>query len=284
VTIGDFNGDGMQDAAFALYGENNISILFGEGNGTFNGLKTLAAFDNYVGLAVADLNMDGVLDILGGGGLEVFIGHGDGTFEAGTTIAFLPDRQPIVGDYDGDGIPDVAGVSQVDGSISIARGRGDGTFETPIVHANGFRCSNILAADLDSDGVLDFAGTNYTGNKLEVMLGTTRELTTMQKLNLSTVENAQAAMLTLAATADRVSRQQGALAASESRLSHADDFLNVLRENSNAALATITDIDVAEEIATLVRTQIIEQGATAVLAQANQSADLVLQLLSEYHP
>jgi flagellin len=83
----------------------------------------------------------------------------------------------------------------------------------------------------------------------------------------------QLAIGTLAST-------RGSLGASESRLNSAIGYLTVARENYVAAESRIRDIDVAEESANLVRLQVLEQAATAVLAQANQQPATVLKLLA----
>ncbi len=76
-----------------------------------------------------------------------------------------------------------------------------------------------------------------------------------------------------------LTNNRGTLGAAESRLSHAINFLTVTRENFIAAESRIRDIDVAEESATLTRLTILQQAATAIVAQANQQPQLVLSLL-----
>lgn len=72
---------------------------------------------------------------------------------------------------------------------------------------------------------------------------------------------------------------RGLLGAAESRLQRAVDFLSVVRENYVAAESRIRDADIAQEVAEMVRLQILQQTETALLAQANQQPGLVLQLL-----
>lgn len=76
-----------------------------------------------------------------------------------------------------------------------------------------------------------------------------------------------------------VAQLQGEFGAVEARLQVAANRLQVDRENFQAAASQITDVDVATEAATLTRTQILQQAASAVLAQANQQPGLALQLL-----
>ena len=77
----------------------------------------------------------------------------------------------------------------------------------------------------------------------------------------------------------RVSGHRATLGATINRLEYAADNLTNISQNSRAARSRILDTDYAEETTKLARTQIIQQAATAVLAQANQQAKSVLSLL-----
>lgn len=99
-------------------------------------------------------------------------------------------------------------------------------------------------------------------------------------VNTAAAEAAALNALTAVRSAiDTVSLNRGTLGAAESRLSSAVSTLQVQRENLLTAESRIRDIDVANEAAELVRLQIIQQGAAAVLAQANQQPALALNLL-----
>jgi flagellin len=73
---------------------------------------------------------------------------------------------------------------------------------------------------------------------------------------------------------------RGTLSAAEARLSTAVDYLAVVRENVNAAEGKIRNADIAQEVAEMVRLQVLQQSGTAILAQANQQPAVVLKLLS----
>ncbi|MBN8549501.1 MAG: flagellin FliC [Deltaproteobacteria bacterium] len=72
---------------------------------------------------------------------------------------------------------------------------------------------------------------------------------------------------------------RGTLGAAESRLSTAVNYLTVARENFVAAESRIRDVDVAQEVAQMVRLQILQQSGAAIVAQANQQPSVVLSLL-----
>ncbi len=102
-------------------------------------------------------------------------------------------------------------------------------------------------------------------------------------VNGSTVGDAQANALTalaaVEAAMDQVSAQRGALGACDSRLSHAIDNLSVASENFAAAADRITDVDVAQETANLVKHQILQNAAVSLLSHSNAMPQIALQLL-----
>src|SRR5260370_42672145 len=63
VAVGDFNGDGVQDLVIANFGSNNVSVLLGNGDGTFQGARNFAAGASPNSVAVGDFNGDGVQDL-----------------------------------------------------------------------------------------------------------------------------------------------------------------------------------------------------------------------------
>jgi len=76
-----------------------------------------------------------------------------------------------------------------------------------------------------------------------------------------------------------VQAERSNLGAIQNRLTHTIDNLSNIVTNTSASKSKIKDADYAKETAELTRTQIIQQAATAMLAQANQSQQIVLQLL-----
>lgn len=99
--------------------------------------------------------------------------------------------------------------------------------------------------------------------------------------NTSTLAQAAAtnALSAVSSAITSLGNIRGLLGASQSRLDTAVNYLTVVRENFIAAESRIRDADVAEEVAKMVRLQVLQQAGTAVLAQANQQPSLVLELL-----
>jgi hypothetical protein len=147
VAVADFNHDQKPDLVLvnapANSAQGNISVLIGNGDGTFHNPVQYAAAVGTNSLTVADLNNDGTPDVVVAnsdaqfttGALNVFIGKGDGTFRTGTTYEFGRGAASVaVADFNGDGKVDLAvsafDVNTIPGpdSLNLFLGNGDGTF------------------------------------------------------------------------------------------------------------------------------------------------------------
>ena len=179
VALADFNKDGKLDAAVANYGSDNISILIGNGDGTFQSASNynVKANSKVWGLAVADLNGDGKLDIVvtpnSLSEIEIFFGNGDGTFQ--TQFSSVPvQRSPIsvaAADLNGDGKMDLAVVNHASDTVSILLGNGNGTFQSQVTYPIGVQARWVVIADFDHDQKLDLAVVNGGDNNVAILLG-----------------------------------------------------------------------------------------------------------------
>jgi len=115
-----------------------------------------------------------------------------------------------------------------------------------------------------------------------VLLGQTREgVAPLLPFALTTQADALQALAPLERKLNQLSAQRGVIGAFQSRLSAAVNVLSGTTENYTAAESRIRDADIALEVADLVRLQIGQQAATAVLAQANQAPALAILLLRD---
>jgi hypothetical protein len=188
LLAGDFNGDGRLDLAVANAGNypdfaGIVSVLLGNGDGTFQAPITTTVGTAPISMVASDFNGDGRLDlavvdsgdmVFGGtrpGDLTVLQGNGDGTFGSPVTFYVGPFPVPIVSaDFNGDGHPDLAVMTNDYTTLSVLLGHGDGTFQTKVAISDPNATGRIVAGDFNGDGRLDLAIGRFDGN-LEVLLG-----------------------------------------------------------------------------------------------------------------
>jgi flagellin len=122
----------------------------------------------------------------------------------------------------------------------------------------------------------------YSGNDKITLNGSSLDLTT-STLGISTdpdtLTNAQTALTQLDTAIDKVNTAVGLIGANQSRIESAADNVKTIISNFQAAESTIRDLDMADEMTTFSKNQILAQAGTAMLAQANQNGQGVLQLL-----
>jgi flagellin len=99
-------------------------------------------------------------------------------------------------------------------------------------------------------------------------------------INISSTTGAKAAISTVNAAIQNLAQLRAYNGAEQSRLNFASDTLSINKTNLEAANSRIIDVDVAEESSKLARFSILQQAGTAMLAQANQSTQSLLRLLS----
>jgi len=176
VAVGDFNGDGKLDLAIAENTSGQMSILLGNGNGTFQAAVDYPAGTNPRDIVARDLNGDGKLDLIvtnsGTNTISVYIGNGDGTFKPQVTYTVGNSaRAVVVGDFNKDGKLDLAVTNTNDNTVSILLGNGDGTFQNQVTYATGNAPWFLCIGDFNGDGNLDLAIANNADNTVSILLG-----------------------------------------------------------------------------------------------------------------
>ena len=192
--VGDFNEDGIPDLAIENAGDDTISILLGKGDGTFSAATTIPAIgtppceiitlQSNCAIVVGDFNDDGHADLALTSGNDntvvILEGHGNGLFTplsgSPITVGNFPEALKI-GDFNNDGIQDLAVANSNDSTISILLGNGDGSFTA----APGSPVSAGIASfpfflavgsfNSKNDGNADLAVVNGQDNSVSILLG-----------------------------------------------------------------------------------------------------------------
>jgi flagellin len=154
--------------------------------------------------------------------------------------------------------------------------------------------ANALATALEGDGEIDNTTTvnggviGYTAGVADTPLGAvvsttvvtdTAALAGIQYLDITTTPNASDSLAALDIGIDTINSARADIGAMINRLTYAVDNLTNVSQYTSASRSTIQDADYAKASSELARTQIIQQAATAVLAQANSQTQTVLKLL-----
>ena len=172
VGVADFNADQKPDLVVVTGLEmfsgtgGYIEVLLGDGAGGFSTCQLTEHFPSPTSLVIDDLNADGIPDVVvtdygdgNQGWVGVWLGNGDGTlgngYPSGTFATAIYPTDVTVGDFTGDGIPDLVTTSNaVGGSLNVLPGRGDGTFAARI-SSQAYSGHSLVAADFNGDGRLD---------------------------------------------------------------------------------------------------------------------------------
>jgi len=178
IAIGDLNGDGKPDLVAADDFISAVSVLLGNGDGTFGPNRYYETGHQPRSASIGDVNGDGKLDIVtasqGAEAVSVLLGNGDGTFGPKNDYAAGGSPQWVaIGDLNGDGKPDLATANgnTFPGTVSVLLGSGDGSFGPKSDFVTGYSAWFVAIGDLNADGKPDLATANYYVNTVSVLLG-----------------------------------------------------------------------------------------------------------------
>jgi flagellin len=192
-------------------------------------------------------------------------------------------------------------ITEITGSITLADGSGNsqtisktgfvagGTFnfdslgisiktdENYVVNGTAFNGLSIVTSA--ADGAKFQIGAN-SGQTVSLSLSNmSAEGLLVHNIDLSTQANASAAIDTIDNAITTVSSERAMLGAMQNRLEHTINNLGTTSENLTASESRVRDVDMAKEMMEFTKNSILQQAATAMLAQANQQPQGVLQLL-----
>lgn len=187
----DVNGDGLPDLVVSNFADNTISVLLNTSTGStasFAAQQTFAATTLPNALAVGDINHDGKLDVI----VTSFTGNvvavmlnttaaGSMTAAFSSPQSFATGTDPnavVVGDFNGDGILDIATANNISNNVSVLLGTTPigattVTFAAAVNFTVGIVPIAISAADIDGDGRLDLLVANYATNTVSLLRNTT---------------------------------------------------------------------------------------------------------------
>jgi type II secretory pathway component GspD/PulD (secretin) len=187
IATGTFNSKNNTnvDLAVANQTDNTLSILLGNGDGTFTAApgSPIKTGNHPTSVVSATLIAGGQSDLIVANQqdntLSIFMGNGDGTFGPAVNLATgLAPTGLVVADFNNDGKLDLAVTNQTDNSVSIYLGNGDGTFTKPVSFPTGEAPLYVTAADFNGDNILDLAVANngagtstLSGNSVSILLG-----------------------------------------------------------------------------------------------------------------
>jgi hypothetical protein len=182
IVPGKFGSNGRLDLAVTTIDQftpqgniGQLIVLLGNGNGTFQKGQVFTVGDSPEGLATADLNGDGKLDLLTTTGslanglreVKVLLGNGNGTFQK--PVSIVPGGRPTgvaVGDFTGDGKPDLLLIDRFNNTVSVLPGSGNGTFGAAIttqLDRTVLGLGGPAVGDFFKDGRLSVAVTSSVG-------------------------------------------------------------------------------------------------------------------------
>lgn len=186
VATGDFDEDGITDLAVCNDYDlvsggvgSDVSILLGRGDGSFDAPVDYLVGNKPRGIAVGDYNGDGITDLAvsnrGSDNVSILFGLGSGGVGNGTfasPVNYPAGAAPFqlrTGDFNEDGIADLAVANNGAPAITVLLGKGsggvgNGTFDAPTSYGLNNLSTTLATGDFNSDGILDIVATeNYSG-------------------------------------------------------------------------------------------------------------------------
>lgn len=173
----DFNHDGIPDICVANINTSSVSILMGNGDGTFAPQQEVVVAAAPRGIAVLDVDGDGDIDIVNtnatGNNLSLLINDGTGVF--GAPVFFegggTGEWALAAADMNDDGILDLVIGARTSQQILVQTGNGDGTFTLVSSQSSGGSVWMLVCGDVNGDGTEDVAGVNSSQNNGAILLG-----------------------------------------------------------------------------------------------------------------
>lgn len=174
----DFNRDGFVDVCVANINDATVSVLLGNGDGTFAPQQVINVGSAPRGIAVLDVDGDGDTDIVNTNAasstVSVILNDGTGVFGSDSQFdaGITGEWALAVADMNGDGLLDfVVGGGSSPHAVAVNTGNGDGTFSFASSVLSGGRMWMVVCGDVDGNGTEDVAAVNETLDAGQIFLG-----------------------------------------------------------------------------------------------------------------
>jgi len=175
VAVGDFNKDGVLDVVTANFVSEDVSVLLGNGDGSFQDPQSFSIGEELRSVDVGDFDGDRILDLVvapsGYNNVSVLVGNGDGSFQDPQSFPTgdYP-RSVVVEDFNGDRILDLATANESSDNVSVLLGNGDASFQAPQFFPAGEFPIEIAVGDFNNDGALDLVTTYCCPDSVAVLI------------------------------------------------------------------------------------------------------------------
>lgn len=182
LRVADINGDGIVDLLTANESANTVTLLLGQGDGTFPTKVDVTTLAKPIAIAVADFNADGTLDLAVTNydaattkdRVSIMMGLGGGSFGAAVHYVIAKQSRSLAtADLNGDGKPDLISANYNAGSgqkIFVLLSQGNGTFTNPVGYAVG-SVARVVPTDMNGDAIVDLVVAGYETRTVEVLRG-----------------------------------------------------------------------------------------------------------------
>jgi hypothetical protein len=178
----DINKDGNIDLVLTNFLGSEIVIVFGDGKGNFSDKPKRISVPHYPyrNVIIDDINKDGNEDIItpanNSNSITVLLGNGRGYFSSAKYSPVGIGNNPFfvtTGDFNNDGYTDIAAGNFDEALITVLKGNKGNDFSRSVLKSFSIGQKPVCMAtgDLNNDGILDLASTNYDGNNVSILMG-----------------------------------------------------------------------------------------------------------------
>ncbi len=175
IKAGDFNNDSKVDLAIANQNSNDVSVIIGNGLGSFGSPASFAVGSSPWSVVLNDFNGDTFLDVAtsnqNSNNVSLLLGDGAGNLGIASNFSVgLKPEMLVCADFDGDTKTDIATCDRNSNTISVIAGDGLGGFAPPTSFVSTSEPFALCVNDFNNDSKMDIATANFSSNNVSVLL------------------------------------------------------------------------------------------------------------------